>query len=433
MASPRGRNSSVELLRIAAIVMVVLTHAVPEAFDCAGKAFDYLSPTSDPQFLVAGLLSGLGLVGDVLFLVISAWFLVDSKRVKVSKVASMIMTVFTVSVVWYLVFIALGYRPDAMTTVKQFFPTIFQNNWFISYYIVLYLIHPLLNAMIRCMGKKELGIAALLLGIMCFGVIWGAGVRLGVLRILVFVAIYFIVAWLKLYGAKFTSSVKANAVMLAVSAALYLALRIAMNYIGLEAGTLQGELHKWVHINNPVMLAFGISAFNLANRRNFVSKPINRLGALSMLIYIIHRNNLFVKYLQGEYFDYAIGKFGADALLPAILVLAAIFFAGSTLIALVYKATAEKYVIDPLANLVGNGLENLVMRAVTRIRAAAARGNTSSKDVETDIRETLCSEPAAFTGSDATEEGQTDSTPESKNAQKPVSPSDLHPADTDHD
>ena len=123
----------------------------------------------------------------------------------------------------------------------------------------------------------------------------------------------------------------------------------------------------------------------------------------------------------------------ADALLPAILVLAAIFFVGSTLIALVYKATAEKYVIDPLANLVGKGIENLVMRAVTRIRAAAARGNTSSKDVETDIRETLCSEPAAFTGSDATEEGQTDSTPESKNEQKPVSPSDLHPADTDND
>ena len=155
------------------------------------------------------------------------------------------------------------------------------------------------------------------------------------------------------------------------------------------------------------MLAFGISAFNLANRRNFVSKPINRLGALSMLVYIIHRNNLFVKYLQGEYFDYAISKFGADALLPAILVLAAIFFVGSTLIALVYKATAEKYVIDPLANLVGNGIENLVMRAVTRLRAGAGRGNTSSE--------------------------QTDSTPESKNEQKPVSPSDLHPAGTDHD
>ena len=267
---------------------------------------------------------------------------------------------------------------------------------------------------------------------MCFGVIWGAGIKLGVLRILVFVAIYFIVAWLKLYGARFTSSFKANAVMLAVSAALYLAMRIAMNYIGLEAGTLQGELHKWVHVNNPVMLAFGISAFSLANRRNFVSKPINRLGALSMLVYIIHRNNLFVKYLQGEYFDYAIGKFGADALLPAILVLAAIFFAGSTLIALVYKATAEKYVIDPLANLVGKGIENLVMRAVTRLRAGAGRGNTSS-EAEPAIRAIPCGEPAAFTGSDATEEGQTDSTPESKNAQKPVSPSDLHPADTDHD
>ena len=54
-------------------------------------------------------------------------------------------------------------------------------------------------------------------------------------RILVFVAIYFIVAWLKLYGARFTSSFKVNAVMLAVSVTLYLAMRIAMNYIGLDA------------------------------------------------------------------------------------------------------------------------------------------------------------------------------------------------------
>ena len=112
--------------------------------------------------------------------------------------------------------------------------------------------------------------------------------------------------------------------------------------------------------------------------------------------------------------------------------LAAIFFAGSTLIALVYKATAEKYVIDPLANLVGKGIENLVMRAVTSLRAGVDRGNTSS-EVEPAIRAIPCGEPAAFTGSDATEEGQTDSTPESKNAQKPVSSSDLHPADTDHD
>ena len=112
--------------------------------------------------------------------------------------------------------------------------------------------------------------------------------------------------------------------------------------------------------------------------------------------------------------------------------LAAIFFAGSTLIALVYKATAEKYVIDPLANLVGKGIENLVMRAVTRLRAGAGRGNTSS-EADPAIRAIPCGEPAAFTGSAATEEGQTDSTPETENAQKQDATSALHPADTDHD
>lgn len=66
------------------------------------------------------------------------------------------------------------------------------------------------------------------------------------------------------------------------------------------------------------MLALSLSAFNLAVRRNFVSKAVNKPGAVSMLVYIIHRNNLFVKYLQGEYFDYAITRFGSDALIPAI-------------------------------------------------------------------------------------------------------------------
>ena len=323
----------------------------------------------DPAFLFAGLLSGFGLLGDVIFLVISSWFLASSRRVKVRKVASMILTVFIVSVAWYLIIIGLGYRPDAMTTVRQFFPTIFQNNWFISYYIVLYLIHPLLNMVIRRLGAKELGICVLLLGIMCFGVIWGAGVHLGVLRILVFVAIYFIVAWLKFYGKKFTHSLKLNVTVLVVSVVLYFAMRIAMNYIGLATDTLEGELHAWIHINNPVMLALSLSAFNLALRRNFVSKPVNKLGAVSMLVYIIHRNNLFVKYLQGEYFDYAITRFGSDALIPAILILAVIFFVGSTLIALAYKSTAERCIVDPLSAVIERGVD----RVILAIRAATLR------------------------------------------------------------
>ena len=121
---------------------------------------------------------------------------------------------------------------------------------------------------------------------MCFGVIWGAGVHLGVLRILVFVAIYFIVAWLKFYGKKFTHALKLNVAVLVASVILYFAMRIAMNYIGLATDTLEGELHAWIHINNPVMLALSLSAFNLALRRNFVSKAVNKLGAVSMLVYI---------------------------------------------------------------------------------------------------------------------------------------------------
>lgn len=378
------RNSSVELVRILAIVFVVLTHAVPEAFDCAGQAFDYLSPTANPSFLVAGLLSGLGLVGDVLFLVISSWFLLDSKRVKANKVISMVTTVFIVSVLWYVVIIAIGFRPDTMTTVKQFFPTVFQNNWFISYYIVLYLIHPLLNAIIAKMSSRELAIAALLLGVLCFGVLWVAGVSLGVLKLLVFVAIYFGVAWLKFYGKRFCSTVSVNAVICACSAALYIAMRIAMNYIGLETGTMEGKMHLYVHINNPLIVAFGISVFNLANSRRFVSRTVNCLGSLSMLIYIIHRNNLFVEYLQSRYFDYVVATFGADALLVAIIVLAAIFFVGSTVLSLMYKYTLER-VVNLFANRLGAALEKAYYKIKDKLKARFA--NAEKAPENTDLQE----------------------------------------------
>ena len=96
---------------------------------------------------------------------------------------------------------------------------------------------------------------------------------------------------------------------------------------------------------------------------------VNKLGAVSMLVYIIHRNNLFVKYLQGEYFDYAITRFGANALIPAILILAVIFFVGSTLIALAYKATAERYIVDPLSAVIERGVD----RVILALRAATLR------------------------------------------------------------
>ena len=349
------RNSSIEILRIIAMVLICICHAVPTSpYPSAGapNAFIGATPTTNIANFFADCMGAAGLIGDVIFIVCSSYFLLDSKKMKIGKVALMILNTLVISLIFMTVFLALGYKLSSMEIVRQVFPTIFQNNWFISYYIVFYLIHPLLNRIIKLLDKTALAIASALLFVECFIFLFVQAEAPGINKMMCFIAIYFIVAYFKYYGSAFTQSKKANVIVLISSIVLYYAMRLLVNYIGIKYyADKYCPLFALFHINNPIILAFSLSLFNLANRKSFVSKPVNFISSLSLVFYLIHHNNLFDKYVQPKWHAWFIGEFGGNLIICDILILFLILFTAGMCLSALYKLTIErgtKYLADKI-------------------------------------------------------------------------------------
>ena len=59
-----------------------------------------------------------------------------------------------ISIIIFIFFVIFGYEFSLTETIKQIFPDFFSNMWFIPIYILLYLLHPILNAAINNISQK---------------------------------------------------------------------------------------------------------------------------------------------------------------------------------------------------------------------------------------------------------------------------------------
>ena len=71
------RNSGIELLKVIAMAMIVLSHAIPVE---AEGVIDLGVATTDMQSNIIRFINCFGNIGNNIFVVCSAWFLLDSKK-----------------------------------------------------------------------------------------------------------------------------------------------------------------------------------------------------------------------------------------------------------------------------------------------------------------------------------------------------------------
>ncbi len=157
MSERKQRNSSIELMKIIALFFVVLCHSLPlykiEGIQELTGYLDLSRSTISLQQLLLIVFSHLGQVGNALFIVPSAYFLLDNDEVKKEKVIQYILDTFIASIV-YLVIILLSHGMISIKLlISSIFPITFNFYWFITCYILLYLIHPWLNTTIE--DKKD--------------------------------------------------------------------------------------------------------------------------------------------------------------------------------------------------------------------------------------------------------------------------------------
>ncbi|MBQ9414128.1 MAG: acyltransferase [Clostridia bacterium] len=200
MAKPNeraSRNSSIELLRIVSIFMVVLVHY----FGCIK---DYAAGTANEQTVT--LLSCCVIIGVNCFVLISGYFGIFSKGLKIRRLLDLLLVIAFFGGLDYASTILFG---TASFSIKDLFWALFPylngGVWFVRVYLALAVIAPFLSIGLRALTKSQYRVM-LILSLIFFSV-WQSFfphplIEDGGYGIVHFVLLYAIGGYLQLHARK---------------------------------------------------------------------------------------------------------------------------------------------------------------------------------------------------------------------------------------
>lgn len=336
----KKRNSSLELLKIFAMCLIALNHALPFYGDVNSISFfEFGVASTSLENIFLNILRCSGNIGNIIFVMCSCYFLVESKNSKKEKILSMIMDSLVISLLWILPFIFIDIDITTKDIIKQFAPITFKNNWFIGCYLLLYAIHPLLNKIIDNIDKKQFFRINIVLIVLYSGMHFFKNGLYYYSELVGFIYIYFLIAYMKKYMENFRNNEKLNYVILVLSILGNICLIFMMNYLGLKNGFFADKVLHWNSFTNPLFILTGITLLNIFNNKYFYNRIINYIASLSFLFYLIHENMLFRQNLKPLFYQKV---FLNGDMIFWIFIEAIVLFIGGNLLALLYKETIQK-------------------------------------------------------------------------------------------
>ena len=295
----KKRQSNIELLRILAIICIISFHYVYKS--------GYVLTDLNANSLIIKSFWFLGELGVNLFILITGYFLINSKF-SFKKLIKLIIEVNFYYLITLFVSLTVGKSigggvtalfPNFKTTFLRFFAVIFNRYWFITAYILIYILSPYLNKFIKSLTKnehKKLLIIILTIWsiIPTFFGIFNNNTEslLYYNRFIWLIILYFLGAYIKLYSLKFFNKNKIKRfIMISLISFTTMILGVIIIYhfkdIFLKIGIKQ-EAYFW-QPNSIPMIILSIAIFELfLNFKIKNNKLINLLASTTLGIYMLH-------------------------------------------------------------------------------------------------------------------------------------------------
>lgn len=365
----KNRKSGIELLKIFAIIFIIISHITASVssntYALNADSYCYINlinSTKNIQYIILAMFRNFGTLGNDIFFVCSAWFLLDNDNIKIKKILKMIIQVWVISVITMIIFLILGFKISPKEVLFSMFPNTFANNWYITCYLLLYIIHSKLNMIIKSMTKQQhlTTCTIMIILYMIFGYIkndlfFGSS-------LILFITMYFCVAYMKMYLKNIVENNKNNIIAILVGIMFYVFLVIATNFLGLNIKFFNNKLMFWNSRHSPFMFIISLGLFNIFYGLKFESKIINKISSLSLLIYIIHENILFRQYIRPIPFYYIYNNFGYSRIILWILLYSVILFFISLLISVIFKKFFDK-----ILNKLSEKLTNVIYKVYHKL------------------------------------------------------------------
>jgi len=297
MGLKKNRIVSIELLRVLAMMMVVMLHYLSK-----GGLLTPLTEEFGAGAYITWLLEAFSIVAVNVYMLISGYFLVES-GFKAGRLAQLICQVLFYSLLIPPILMALGMLAPGQLSVYRLLQYLFPNQmshyWFITAYMIMYLLSPVLAAGARQLSQKQLQITIILL--LCF-----FSVSKSVLPVrleidnegydgLWFVCVFLVAAYMRLYGIPFLQKGKRAAMCYLGSCALIYGLTLGVRLVYLKTGHLGNFIHAPYEYNHILNLFAAISLFYAFSNWKLsgegpVGRAILRVAPYTLGVYLLHEH-----------------------------------------------------------------------------------------------------------------------------------------------
>lgn len=293
--SEKGRMANLELLRCAAMMMVVMLHYLGKGGLLGSAPEDRLGAVGT----FAWLLESFCIVAVNVYMLISGYFL-SASVFKLSRLLRLLVQLWLYSVAFGILGAAAGVAGAAVDThyfLTLVFPVFMSHYWFLTAYVFLYLFLPVAGAAFRRMEKRQLQFAIALL-LFAFCLLKSAlPMRLEMDGMGYDFPWYFcmfaVAAYIRRFGVSFLEK-KGRAISLyVVCSLLAFAGSMALRLIAVRTGRLgrmTGMCLEYNHIF-PFLASVGLfAAFAKIELHNKIAKVINWIGPHTLGVYLLHEN-----------------------------------------------------------------------------------------------------------------------------------------------
>lgn len=358
------RNSSIELLKITAIILIVIGHVIQtlhknnEYIILNDYVLNISMATTNVQQLFLAILRYSGVLGNSIFFVCSAWFLLDSEKVDKKKILCMLLNVWVISITILIVIyiIRCGDIPNKLI-IKQMLPTTFENNWYITCYLLFYPLHPFLNWLIKRVNQKVLLKFTLILLFLYVGVNYVIAGSFFSSNLILWITIYFAIGYMKYYLADVSNQLKLNVLIFGIGFAGNIGIICLTNFLGLRFAMFSNWLLRWNTNCSPFLLLMAVSMLNIARNIHFENNIVNYISSLSLLIYVFHENQLLRTFYRPQMWNYVYNQFGYEKIIIWTFILVVLVFNFGLATSIIYRNTIERYV-----NIVCNWLYPILQK-----------------------------------------------------------------------
>lgn len=360
------RNTNLEILRIIAMLFIVAHHFAVNGFN------DMTFVISNYNNYALYFLGILGKMGVVIFIFISAYFMIDSKfTFRKLLVLGGEVYFYTLSfLVIFLVFLTPAAPITLETWVLSLLPISHSAYWFITDYIVLMLLSPFLNKVLKGLSKGTY-LKLLVLVIILWSVYpTFTGKSFGFDPLIWFIVLYMMGSFIRLHVDIDKISFKKLFIAMFASFAITYAASATVAYLamlfdvpGLMSGTITvTTLYKDLALENKLFTLITSTAIFLIflKRKEFSNRYINYAAGSVLGVYLIHENVFVRPYLWKTLFSVQSFYSSPYFILFAVATIILIFIA-SIGIDIIRRLTVEKvwiWIIDNKLNNVPNWIND---------------------------------------------------------------------------